>query len=177
MLGLIGADAVRVWVESGNVTGSSTVEFVPADVPTVVPTQAPAAPKRAKLPGVVWPMYGLDPERLRDAAGVSLVPPFREQWTFHAHQLVEFPPAIAYGRLFLANNAGTVFSVSTTTGKQVWAYASGRCQAESPAVGFGTVYTTFLNTPPCNSTGGSGEVIAFWASSGKVRWTASLGPS
>ena len=98
-------------------------------------------------------MYGLDPQRLRAAIGVSLVPPFQVQWIFHAHELVEFPPAIAYGRLFFANNAGTVFAVNATTGKQAWTYASGRCQAESPAVGFNTVYTTFLNTPPCNATG------------------------
>jgi len=169
-LGLIGADAVRVWIESGNVTGSSTVEFVSTELPTQ------ATPKQA-TPGVVWPMYGLDPERLRDASGVSLVPPFKVQWTFHAHELVEFPPAIAYGRLYFANNAGTVFAVNTLTGKQAWTYDSGRCQAESPAVGFNTVYTTFLNTPPCNASGGTGEVIAFWASSGKVRWRRVIGPS
>jgi hypothetical protein len=64
VLGLIGADAVRVWVESGNVTGSSTVEFVSTDVPTQTTTAAPARP------GVVWPMYGFDPQRLRDAIGV-----------------------------------------------------------------------------------------------------------
>ena len=33
-------------------------------------------------------------------------PPFRRVWTFRARSLVEFPPAIAYGRLFFANNAG-----------------------------------------------------------------------
>ena len=48
VLGLIGADAVRVWVESGNVTGSSTVEFVSTDVPTQTTTAAPALPARRR---------------------------------------------------------------------------------------------------------------------------------
>ncbi len=79
--------------------------------------------------------------------------------------------------MFFANNAGVVYAVSAKTGKTIWHYDSDRCQAMSPAVGFETVYTTFLNHPPCNASSGNGELIAFWAASGKVRWERPLGPS
>ncbi len=147
--------------------GSSTVEFVPTET-----VQA-----RAKPPDIAWPMYGLDPERLRVATGVTLAPPFRTIWTFHAQSLVEFPPAVAYGDLFLANNAGVAFAIAAKTGKTVWHYTSGRCQAASPAVASHTVFMVFLNRPPCNASGGDGELVALRAGSGAVRWLRRIGPS
>ncbi len=164
-----------LWIrhESRNIVGSSTVEFVP----TLPAVTAPAPVPRRGVPGIVWPMYGFDASRLRVATGVSLAPPFRTVWTFRARSLVEFPPAIAYGRLFFANNAGVVYAISAKTGRKAWSYRSGRCQAMSPAVEAGTVYATFLNRPPCNALGGDGELIAFAAGTGKVRWRRTIGPS
>ena len=89
-----------------DVKGSSTVEFVPTET----------VPPKPKEPGVAWPTYGHDPERLRFANGVSLAPPFKVVWTFRARSLVEFPPAVAYGRLFFANNSGTMFAVGAENG-------------------------------------------------------------
>jgi outer membrane protein assembly factor BamB len=150
-----------------DVRGSSTVEFVP--------TPPPPKPKQ---PGVVWPMYGRDQQRLRVATDVSLAPPFRRVWTFHAHSLVEFPPAVAYGRLFFANNDGMLYAVDAKTGKGAWRYAARRCQAMSPAVEFHTVYATFLNRPPCNASRNlEGTLVALRAGSGKVRWQKTIGPS
>jgi outer membrane protein assembly factor BamB len=122
-------------------------------------------------------MYGFDVSRLRAPGGISVRPPFHRVWTYHARSLVEFPPAIAYGRLYFANNAGFFFSVDAKTGKRKWRYASGRCQAESPAVANGTVFATFMNKPPCNAASGDGELIAFWAETGKVRWIKHIGAS
>lgn len=158
---------LHVWHESRNIRGSSTVEFVPTE--TVV--------SKPKQPGIVWAMYGFDAQRLRVANGISLAPPFRTSWTFHAHSLIEFPPAVAYGRLFFADNAGVVFAISADTGKTAWRIAADRCQAVSPAVGFNTVYMAFLNPPPCNASSGVGEIVAYSASTGKVRWSHLIGPS
>jgi len=154
--------------EGRNIVGSSTIEFVTT-------TQAPKPPP----PGIEWPMYGHDPARLRVATGVTLEPPFRKVWTFHAKRLVEFPPAIAYGRLFFANNDGVFFAVDAKTGKGDWHYTSHRCQAMSPAVAGHLVFATFLNPPPCNASGSglTGQVIAFDAETGKVRWSRTIGPS
>ncbi len=159
---------LHVWLEGRNVRGSSTVEFVPTETTPV---------KAAPLPGIVWPMYGADPERLRVASAVKLTPPFTRLWSFRAHSLIEFPPAIAYGRLYFANNAGVAYAISARTGKEVWHYASKRCQAMSPAVGFKTVYMTFLNPPPCNAPSGTGKLLAVSALSGKIRWSRTIGAS
>jgi len=150
-----------------DIHGSSTVEFVPAP-----------PPPKPKEPGVAWPMYGFDAQRLRVADGISLAPPFRHRWTFRAQSLVEFPPVVAYGRLFFANNEGVLFAINAKTGKRAWKYDSKRCQAMSPAVDFHTIYATFLNHPPCNASRNlDGTLVAFSAGSGKVRWSKTIGPS
>ena len=110
---------------------------------------------------------------------MSLAPPFRRVWTFHARSLLEFPPAVAYGRLYFANSAGVLFAINAKTGRRAWTYVSHRCQAMSPAVDGHTVYATFLNHPPCNASGSDhqGQLVALWAGSGKVRWRRTIGPS
>ena len=65
-------------------------------------------------------------------------------WKFRGHSLIEFPPVVAYGLLFVANNDGVLFAVHVRTGKEAWRYDSGRVQAASPAVAANTVIHTFL---------------------------------
>ena len=121
-------------------------------------------PARPKEPGVAWPTYGHDPQRLRFANGVTLAPPFKRVWTYRARTLVEFPPAVAYGRLFFANNAGVLFAIGAKNGRKAWKYVSHRCNASSPAVAGHVVYETFMNAPPCNRKPSgklTGELVAF----------------
>jgi outer membrane protein assembly factor BamB len=173
VLALVGAGVayyLHVKQASRDIKGSSTVEFVPTEV----------APPLPKEPGVAWPTYGYDPERLRFANGSSLAPPFRAIWTFHAQSLVEYPPAVAYGRLFFASNGGVLFAVGAKNGRKAWQYVSHRCVAASPAVDRHVVYEAFLNGPPCNRTPSSsltGEVIAFSVGTGRVIWRRTIGPS
>ncbi len=150
--------------------GSSTVEFVTTE------TEAPTPP--ADAAGVVWPTFGYVAARTR-AAPFSHAPPLRRVWTFRGRQLLEFPPAVAHGRLYVANNGGVLFAVNAATGRLAWKHESGRCVAASPAVTRDTVYLAFLNKPPCNATGRrlDGEVVAFSAGFGKVRWRARIGPT
>ena len=159
--------------EGGDIRGSPTVEYVPTSPPPL-----PRNPVRA-AETIVWPTFGFDPQHTRYAPVSSLRPPFRPIWVFRAHTLLEFPPAIAYGRLYLATNAGLFFALNAATGKTLWRFDSGRCVAASPAVAAGVVYEAFLNRPPCNSQRSEldGRVIAFDARSGKVRWQAAIGPS
>jgi outer membrane protein assembly factor BamB len=153
-----------------DVKGSSTVEFVTTE----------AAPPPPPGPGIVWPTYGHDQERQRFARGISLAPPFRRAWMFRAQALVEFPPAVAYGRLFFANNNGVMYAIGARNGKRAWSYDSHRCVAASPAVDGDLVYETFLNAPPCNrkpSGSLTGELIAFNVGSGRVVWRKRIAPS
>ena len=189
---LLGGSALGYYLyvksKSGDIRGSSTVEFIPTSpVPTTVPKPPPPPkPKPGKpavpvaLTRVDWPTFGYDGLRLHYLPS-RLKPPFRVEWTFRGRHLLEFPPAVAYGRVFIANNPGTVFAVDAKTGKLAWHYASGRCTAASPAVANGLVYEAFLNRPPCNRSPGTrgidGEVVALVAKTGKVRWRHRIGPS
>lgn len=170
--------ALYVRSSGGDVVGSSTVEFVAPAPPaaTTAPLPPAAVPARPALPPVVWPTYGFDNRRLRSVPS-ALRPPFRRVWSFRGRNLIEFPPTLAYGRLTLAVNHGEVFSIDARTGKAVWSYPSGRCVAASPAVADRVVYASFMNRPPCNSTASAvdGEVVAFDALTGRIRWRASMG--
>lgn len=155
--------------QSEDVRGSSTVEFVATE----------PSPGRAVPQEIAWPTFGFDNERLRFPAGIRLRPPFRTLWVAGGRNLLEFPPAIGYGRLYFTNSTGVLFAVNTRTGKHAWRFESGRCAASSPAVADGTVYQTFLNRPPCNSSRSDidGEVVALAAGFGRVRWRTRIGPS
>jgi outer membrane protein assembly factor BamB len=170
VVGVAAVVVIRRLQGEGNIRGSSTEEF------TISTTPAKAPPL-----GVPWPQYGFDATRDRSVQ-LSLRPPYRRVWWYGAGSLVEFPPAIGYGRLYFSTNSGKFVAVNLKTGKRAWKYLSGRCVAASPAVGtygHGTVYAVFLNQPPCNSphTKGSGRLIAFAAGFGKIRWSRKIGPS
>jgi outer membrane protein assembly factor BamB len=174
LLLLLGAGAVAGYVlykrhEARNIQGSSTQEFVTTEV---------TKPAR-RTPEIVWPTYGYDNERVKAVTGFNVRPPYRLQWTFRARKLLEFPPVIAYGKLYIANNSGVLFAIEARTGNEKWHYDARRCTAASPAVANGLVYQVFLNRPPCNAQGSSldGEVVAFLARGGKVRWRRTIGPS
>jgi outer membrane protein assembly factor BamB len=150
-----------------DVRGSSQ-EFVPTDTSALPPGHDP----------VTWPTFGYDAARLHVSPS-TLRPPFRIAWAFKARSLVEYPPALGYGDLYVANNSGTVFALRSVSGALDWSYDSHRCVAASPAIAAGVVYETFLNRPPCNSTRSDidGRVTAFDASTGKVRWSRTIAPT
>jgi outer membrane protein assembly factor BamB len=168
--GLVGFGLYRKH-QGHDVRGSSTEEFV---------TTQPAEPKTRNVGGKIrWPMYRFDPSRQGNAEKMLVEPPYKPLWFFRARSLVEFPPAIAYGRLYFANAGGTLFAVNIKRVKARWAYRARRCTAATPAVDRHTVFMTFLNKPPCNATrsGLDGEVVALNADTGKVRWRVRIAPS
>lgn len=174
-LALVLAGAAVAWYlhvqqQARDIKGSSTVEFVTTE----------AAPPPPAEPGIAWPTYGYDAQRQRFARNLTLAPPFKRLWMFRAQSLIEFPPAVGYGRLFFANNAGAMFAIGAKNGKRAWKYQSNRCVAASPALDRHLVYQTFLNAPPCNrapSQSLSGAVIAFTVGSGRIVWSKRIGPS
>lgn len=155
--------------EAGADVRGSSQEFVPQETSAVPPVRQDP---------IAWPAFGDGAARLHVAAG-ALRPPFRTVWTFKARTLVEFPPAVGYGRLYLANNSGTVYALRSDSGAIDWSYDSHRCVAASPAIAAGVVYETFLNRPPCNSTRSDidGRVVAFDARTGRVRWSRTIAPT
>jgi outer membrane protein assembly factor BamB len=169
-LGAAAAIVIHRLQAPGNIRGSSTEEFTL--------TTAPAKPPPL---GVQWPQYGYDATRDRSVQ-IALRPPYRRVWWYGAGSLVEFPPAIGYGRLYFSTNSGNVAAISLKTGTRAWKAITHRCVAASPALGpykHGTVYAAFLNPPPCNATHprGGGKVIAFAAGFGVIRWQKTIGPT
>ncbi len=163
--------------QDADVRGSPTVEFQPTAVPK--PSPPPPRSVRRPIPLVSWGTYGFDARRLRFDPAVNLRPPFRRIWTFHGRALLEFPPAVAYGRLFLPTFDGRFYALNPATGKTEWSYASHRCAWASPAVGGGLVYQTFLDSTDCGVSAShhGGEVVAFVAKTGRIRWRRELGPT
>lgn len=152
--------------EFRNVHGSSSVEFV---------TTRPR-PQRPPL-RVPWPRYGYDIAATRSAP-YALRPPFRRLWTFNDNPtLLEFPPAIGYGRLFLPTWDGRFLTLDARTGKVLWRHRSGRCGWGSPAIWRGLVVTTYIGHACASPIPGTdGEVVAYAARTGAVRWRVHLGP-
>jgi outer membrane protein assembly factor BamB len=170
LLVALGTAAVLYRKHQGrNIRGSSSVEFTKTE------------PKPVTEPrNIDWPLYGYDAARLRSPLGLTVRPPFRAEpvWTFHAGSLLEFPPVIGYGRIYIVNNEGMVYALDERSGKLDWKYKSGRCSAASPAIGRHLVFVALLNEPPCNaSNGANGKTIALDAKTGQVRWQRTIGPS
>ena len=171
-VGAAGAFVLYRKHQGRNVHGSSSVEFVTTQAPTRKRTPL-------ELRTIPWPMYGLDDARTRFAEGVHLRPPFRRLWLAGGTSLLEFPPAVGYGRLFLSNNSGSLFAIGARNGGRAWTYKTHRCTAASPAINRGTVFASFMNRGPCNQTkpGLDGLVAALSVGLGKVRSTTKIGPT
>jgi outer membrane protein assembly factor BamB len=174
---VLAAGAVAAFVlyrkhQGRNIHGSSSVEFVTTQEPTKKRTPA-------ELREIPWPFYGLDQARTRFAEGIHLRPPFRRLWIAGGASLLEFPPAIGYGRLFMSNNSGSLFALGARNGRRAWIYRTHRCTAASPALHRGTVFASFMNRGECNQTkpGLDGLVAAVSVGQGKVRWTTKIGPT
>jgi outer membrane protein assembly factor BamB len=116
-----------------------------------------------------WPVYGFDAARTH-AAPLHLRPPFRTLWTVHGDwSLMEFPPVLEDGRLFLGTNHGLVLAVQGASGRIVWRRQFAGCVAASPAVGNGVVYLGFMDPPPCRGTAPS-FLAALDARTGRTIW-------
>ncbi|HEX6663431.1 MAG TPA: PQQ-binding-like beta-propeller repeat protein [Gaiellaceae bacterium] len=173
-VGAVGAFVLYRKHQSRNVRGSSSVEFVTTQA-------APAKRTPLELKIVPWPLFGYTPSGTRFADGIRVRPPFRRLWLSGGDTLLEFPPAIAYGRLYIVNAYGAVAGLNTRTGKRAWKFEGHRCAASSPAVSkilHGTVYVTLLNRSGCGGNKiGDGELVALKHNWGQVRWRKQIGPS
>jgi len=149
-----------------NVEGSPTVEFIPKAEPAA--TRRPAVVVRTRP----WPMYGLNAQRTRNATQFKVRPPFRQVWRFRARGLLEFPPVVAYGRVFLEQGRGHVYAIDARTGRVSWHRSFRHCAAESPAVGRGVLYVAYAQPHPCSTGDRSqrGFIVALRIRDGRVLW-------
>jgi outer membrane protein assembly factor BamB len=154
------------------VSGSSSVEFVT--------TQAPGEKRRPRriVEEIPWPMYGYDAARSHVAADYRHRPPFSPLWTVETGWFIEFPPAIADGRVFVGNLRGRFLAIRAETGKVVWTKHFGGCIAAGPAVKNRTVVVAVAN-PGCKRDlereSQPGSVVALDALTGRQLWRAQMG--
>jgi outer membrane protein assembly factor BamB len=169
-LGAGGAAYLLQLREAGrSVVGSPTVEFHPT------PPSQPAARQAA---AITWPTYGRGAARLRAADGLGLRPPFRRVWTWHGRALLEFPPVVAGGRLFLSTFDGRFYALDARTGRAVWRWNSHRCGWASPAIAGTLVIQTFIGRScGLDVPGADGEIVAFDRRTGRVRWRRTIAPT
>jgi outer membrane protein assembly factor BamB len=155
-----------------DVRGSSTQEFVE----TLRPTK-PRKQKRNDL-GESWPTYGYDAYRTHLAPTTwKLRPPYKGLWQLKARADIEFPPSVAYGKVYVAQQKGRFFAIDARTGKIVWTRNFPNCAAASPTISEGIVYQGFMHPLPCgkHAGGAKGFVIAWDARNGKALWTFQAG--
>ncbi|MBA2360201.1 MAG: PQQ-like beta-propeller repeat protein [Actinobacteria bacterium] len=163
---------VGVWLHEESTIeyqrGSSTEEFV-----TTQTTKAPEAPRPRKVVlRLPWPTYGLRVQRTHTAPDFKLRPPYRLRWVFKAGHVLEFPPSVAYGRLYLAQQRGRFYAIHHRTGKIVWERRFNHCSAASPTVAYRVVYHSWMQPLPCNRSPRSqpGMITAMAARTGKIVW-------
>jgi outer membrane protein assembly factor BamB len=156
---LVGGAAAAFLLTRGHHRGAAT---------TVVRTTAARKPPQAK--NFAWPAYGFDLARTHAAPPLGLRPPFRTIWTVHGDwSLIEFPPVLDGGRLFLGTNHGLVLAIQAGTGRILWERRFAGCVAASPAVGNAVVYLGFMDPPPCRGSAPS-FLAALDARTGKTLW-------
>ena len=155
---LLGAAVVLAVLAAGGAVFALTRP--PADVsnPDVEfheePTETPAPdipepPKGSKkadpLRNFVWADYGYSKDRRKYLpASLGLRPPFWRVWTNPGKVLIEFPPIMAEGKLFVLKNNGALHAIDKRTGKTVWKRKLGLLAAASPAYGNGRLFVTLL---------------------------------
>jgi outer membrane protein assembly factor BamB len=137
----------------------------PADIHNAAVPFQPQKPKKVKRKTVGWPFYGYDRARTRYLPAPGVRPPFQKVWRYTDRPLLEFPPTIAGGKLYLVNNSGYAVALDADTGHQLWKRRIGRLNASSPAYYKHRLY--IVNLVP-------GHVVKLDARTGRVLWKRSL---
>lgn len=141
----------------------------PATATRAAPTTGPRPRPRPRAT-FTWPVYGYDAQRTHAARGLHVRPPFRRIWVVRGDwSLIEFPPVLAAGRLFVGTNHGLVLAVDAADGRVVWRRQFRGCVAASPAVDSRAVYVGFMDAPPCTGTRPS-LLVALDPGSGTTLW-------
>jgi outer membrane protein assembly factor BamB len=151
--------------------GSATEEFVTTEEPEAKP---PPPKKAIARP---WPTYGYDIGRTH-ISPYRHRPAYKRLWKIDAHDTLEFPPTVGYGRVYLAQQKGLFFALDAKTGRVDWRKSLGRCAASSPTIGKGVVYVSYMHDVPClqDQAGANGFVVAWNARNGKELWRFETAP-
>ena len=118
-----------------------------------------------------WPTYGRDLQRTHDAP-FRHRPPFRQIWRVDTPDVVEFPPTVAYGRVYFSSFRGHFYAVDAANGRVVWTKQIRHCSPASPMLAHHVVYQSYSVPLPCarHASDARGFVVAWDASTGRELW-------
>ena len=158
----VGALFAYNWAkEPGDVTNENA-EFQD----TAEPDAPPEEPERKRRQGetFVWPDFGFTPNRARYLPA-KIGPPFETKWKYRGdRQLMEFPPVMARGVLFIVRNDAVAVALNARSGKIRWQRRIGSLNASSPAYDRGRLFVATL----------SGHITSLRAKTGRVLWRKKL---
>jgi outer membrane protein assembly factor BamB len=164
---LAGAAVAFVLAHKPGDVSHPDVEFTTATTTKPQPPPRPQAVDRFR-----WPTYGYRADRTRNYLDAPryLRPRFRRGWTYRGGALLEFPPSIDGGSLYMLDDDGMLRALSKVSGRVRWQRRVGRLAAATPAVGDSRVYAVALQ----GLASGTGRVAAYRASDGRQVWSKAL---
>ena len=150
LLLLLAGGAVFALTRPPEDVSNPNVEFDPEPTATEVPETIPQEPAKGSkevdpLRNFEWSDYGYTKDRRKFLPASKLLrPPFWRVWTYPGSVLLEFPPVMAEGKLFLLKNNGALHAIDKRTGKTLWKRKLGVLAAASPSYGNGRVFVPLL---------------------------------
>jgi len=171
VLAALGGTAAFILLHAPGNVSHPGVEFTHPTA-TAPPRKPPAAKDAFQ-----WPWYGFDSGRTRFFAGPGkLGPPLRVGWNYFDGGLLEFPPVIYSGALYMLDDEGWVRAINTVTGHLLWQRQVGTLAAASPAVAAQEklVLVPILSTNPSagkSQSPGAGRFVALSMKDGRVVWS------
>jgi outer membrane protein assembly factor BamB len=106
-----------------------------------------------------WPYFGRVPERTHYVEKAP-TPPFKVAWRHNEGNLLEFPPALGGGKLFILDKLGKLSTFDTDDGSIAWRQQLQGVSVSGPAYGEGLVFANRQNR----------TFYAFDAKTGKEEW-------
>lgn len=162
LLGIGGLVVYNAAKEPGDVTDPNAEFQDTSDQPAPPPADKPK--KRRRTETFIWPDFGFSPNRAR-YLNTKLEPPFEPIWKYRGNrQLMEFPPVLAKGVLFVVRNDGVAVALSAKSGNVKWQRRLGSLNASSPGYDRGRLYVATL----------SRHITSLDAKTGKIRWRKKL---
>jgi outer membrane protein assembly factor BamB len=169
---IVAAGAVFALTRPPEDVSNPDVAFEPEPTQTAVPEEIPEEPEKGSkkqdpLRNFLWAGYGYSKDKRKFMPASKLLrPPYWRVWSYTGSVLLEFPPAMAEGKLFLLKNNGALHAIDKRTGKALWKRKLGALAAASPAYGNGRVFVPILS----RGKGKPGAVYALDAKRGKILW-------
>jgi outer membrane protein assembly factor BamB len=137
--------------------------------PTVTTDTEPKQPTKAapKSTEQCWRTYGRTEQRASSITNAGLGKPGRVLWRRPVGSLVELPPSICDGVVYLNTARGITMAINADTGRPIWARKTGTIFDSTPAIGKDLIVIG----------GVDGKIQALYRSTGRTRWKLQVGRS